>query len=280
MPIQVEVADASRKHPPESWIPLAKVEDAVVEVTLKTDAESPPAKVEVPCPTATVIAPAKVLVAVDVETMEPKVPSCAKSDLTKELVVVPEVVVLLVMVSEANEFAPEKVLASARSVEDADEPEVERQVPAMEKQPVVREIPLAKVEVPEVMASAVAEMPPPNVLVPCPAPTVIAPPKVEVAVVVPVKNAATTCPTTERRAYGEVVPIPRKPEFAKVRTSPLVAVLYEKILPVPIWVVDASATDDDAKIESGVYTTEPSESVSRVKRSHWVYLVSVPASVI
>ena len=36
----------------------------------------------------------------------------------------------------------------------------------------------------------------------------ISPPKVEVSVVVPVKYAPTTSPTTERVAYGEVVPMP------------------------------------------------------------------------
>ncbi len=42
--------------------------------------------------------------------------------------------------------------------------------------------------------------------------------------------------------------------------------------------MEARATDDEANIESGEYATEPSWRVSRVRRSHWVYLVSVPAS--
>ena len=44
--------------------PFAKVEVAVVERMLRTFAERPPAKVEVPCPAPTVIAAAKVEVAV------------------------------------------------------------------------------------------------------------------------------------------------------------------------------------------------------------------------
>jgi hypothetical protein len=57
-----------------------------------------------------------------------------------------------------------------------------RQVPAIAKQPEVRLKPLAAVEVaPPVSASASAEMPPAKVLVPCPAPTVIAAAKVLVA---------------------------------------------------------------------------------------------------
>ena len=58
-----------------------------------------------------------------------------------------------------------------------------RHTPAIEKQPAVRFAPLAKVEVPDVTLSRVVESPPAKVLVPCPAPTVIAAAKVEVAVV-------------------------------------------------------------------------------------------------
>ena len=54
----------SAKHPAVKFKPLAKVEEAVVEVTFKRLAETPPAKVEVPWPAPTVIAAAKVEVAV------------------------------------------------------------------------------------------------------------------------------------------------------------------------------------------------------------------------
>ena len=39
------------------------------------------------------------------------------------------------------------------------------------------------------------------------------PEKVEVAVVVAINRAATTSPTTESFAYGDVVPIPTRPRF-------------------------------------------------------------------
>ena len=63
------------------------------------------------------------------------------------------------------------------------EPPVERQVPEIEKHPAVRLIPLAKVEVDvsEVALKMFAESPAAKVDVPCPAPTVIAAAKVEVA---------------------------------------------------------------------------------------------------
>ena len=105
-----------------------------------------------------------------------------------------------------------KVLLSARMVEDAEVPPTERQVPAIAKQPVLRFIPLANVDVPEVMFSRVAESPPANVLVPCPAPTVMAAPNVLVAVVeVATKFCATTWPATESMEYGEEVPMPTTP---------------------------------------------------------------------
>ena len=64
-----------------------------------------------------------------------------------------------------------------------------RQMPPIAKQPLVKDKPFAKVEdaVVEVMLSKLAERPPANVDVPWPAATVIAPPKVEVAVVVAFK---------------------------------------------------------------------------------------------
>jgi len=52
------------KQPAVRFKPLAKVEEAVFEVALNMVAESPAAKVEVPCPAPTVIAAAKVEVAV------------------------------------------------------------------------------------------------------------------------------------------------------------------------------------------------------------------------
>ena len=70
----------------------------------------------------------------------------------------------------------------ARRVVDA--PEVLRQVPRIAKQPAERLKPFAAVFVAlPVSASWSAERPPAKVEVPCPAPTVIAPAKVEVAVV-------------------------------------------------------------------------------------------------
>ena len=61
------------------------------------------------------------------------------------------------------------------------EPPVERHVPEIEKQPAVRFMPPAEVEVPVPLIARL-------------------PPKVEVAVGVPVKLAATTSPTTESLA--------------------------------------------------------------------------------
>ena len=63
--------------------------------------------------------------------------------LANTFVAVALVVVLLRML--LNTFTPEKVLLSAKSVEDA--AEVPIHVPAIAKHPVVREIPLPKVEV-------------------------------------------------------------------------------------------------------------------------------------
>ena len=51
-------------QPPLTTMPFAKVEDAVFEVTLIDPAERPAANVDVPCPAPTVIAAAKVEVAV------------------------------------------------------------------------------------------------------------------------------------------------------------------------------------------------------------------------
>ena len=59
------------KHPPDKLIPLANVEEAPVLVMFSTLADNPPAKVEVPWPAATVIAPPKVEVAVEVATKLP-----------------------------------------------------------------------------------------------------------------------------------------------------------------------------------------------------------------
>jgi hypothetical protein len=52
------------KQPEVRLIPLANVDDAVADVALKIVAERPEAKVEVPCPAPTVMAAAKVEVAV------------------------------------------------------------------------------------------------------------------------------------------------------------------------------------------------------------------------
>ena len=65
-------------HPPVSTIPLANVEDAVADVMLSCVADNPPAKVDVPCPAPTVIAAAKVEVAVvEVAKTELKNPCAA-----------------------------------------------------------------------------------------------------------------------------------------------------------------------------------------------------------
>ena len=107
------------------------------------------------------------------------VPAVAERIEEKKLVEVDCVVVERRML--AKTFAPEKVLLSPRSVEDA--AVVPMQVPNIEKQPPVRLIPFAAVLVAlPVSASWRAESPPAKVLVPCPAATVIAPAKVEVAV--------------------------------------------------------------------------------------------------
>ena len=88
------------------------------------------------------------------------------------------------------------MLLSARRVEDA--LVVGRQVPAIAKQPVLRFTPLLNVEVPPVRLSWRAESPPANVLVPCPAPTVMAAAKVEVAVV-EVATMELNCPSEANR---------------------------------------------------------------------------------
>ncbi len=90
-------------------------------------------------------------------------------------------------------------MVSERSVEEAeDPPSPDRQVPLIEKHPPVKLIPLAKVEeaVVEVTFSRFVEIPPA---------------KVDVAVVVEMKELATTVPPTESFEYGDVVPIPTLP---------------------------------------------------------------------
>ena len=49
-PDVIQEPDESRKQPPDNWIPLAKVEVADVEVTLRAVVWTPPANVEVPVP--------------------------------------------------------------------------------------------------------------------------------------------------------------------------------------------------------------------------------------
>ena len=75
-------------------------------------------------------------------------------------------------------------------------------------------IPPAKVEVPapsDVMVPADRVKPVEDAKPPVDTP----PAKVEVAVVVAVKCEATTSPTTDNFAYGEVVPMPRLPALFK-----------------------------------------------------------------
>ena len=86
-----------------------------------------------------------------------------------------------------------------------------RHTPFREKHPVVTFTPFAIVDVPEVTFSCDAEMPPAKVDVPCPAPTVIAAAKVDVAVVDVAAILSVTIPvlpTTDRAAYGDVVATP------------------------------------------------------------------------
>ena len=121
----------------------------------------------------------------------------AKKEVEVELVLVLfNRVMFWKVVEEVKMFCPEKVLLLARRVDDA--VLSTRQTPAIAKQPPERLKPFAAVLVaPPVSANWSAETPLAKVLVPCPAPTVIAPPKVEVAVVVPMKFAAAIVPPTE-----------------------------------------------------------------------------------
>ncbi len=81
-----------------------------------------------------------------------------------------------------------------------------RHAPPTAKHPPAKVIPFANVEVAvvEVIFNALVCIPPA---------------KVDVAVVVPVKYAATTCPTTESGAYGELVPIPTRPFATSMATK-------------------------------------------------------------
>ena len=155
---------ASLKHPPESWIPPAKVL-VPVPVTLSAPVER-------------LVVVALVIVALVARRLV-KVAAVAVKIEANKLVEVAAVVVERMILLQI--LAPENVLESAKSVEDADEP-VERHTPAIAKQPVEREIPFWKVLLAlPVTLSCVAESPPAKVLVPCPAPTVIAAAKVLVA---------------------------------------------------------------------------------------------------
>lgn len=76
--VEVENCDAvvrqvplTAKQPLTILTPLPKVDDAVVDVRLRIEDDTPDANVDVPCPAATVIAPPKVEVAVEVEMMLP-----------------------------------------------------------------------------------------------------------------------------------------------------------------------------------------------------------------
>ena len=66
----------------------------------------------------------------------------------REFVLVALVEVPLVKVRSPKPLIPEKVLLSARRVEEAEEPPPERQVPAIEKQPAARLIPFEALVVP------------------------------------------------------------------------------------------------------------------------------------
>ena len=61
-PAEIQVP-LTEKHPLVRSIPLAKVEEAELDVMLRVRAERPAAKVEVPCPADTVSAAPKVEVA-------------------------------------------------------------------------------------------------------------------------------------------------------------------------------------------------------------------------
>ena len=93
------------------------------------------------------------------------------------------------------------------------EPPRLRQLPPTAKHPVAMLIPFAAVDVPVPLIAML-------------------PPKVLVAVVVPVKYAPTICPTTESFAYGLDVPMPTFP-FARNEASVRLFALISKIFPVP-----------------------------------------------
>lgn len=106
-------------------MPFAKVE-VPAPVMLRAVAERPAAKVLVPCPAPTVMAAAKVEVAVPVALRVVKRPNDPATVFAKkELVEVALVSVAFVAVIFANEFVPvkelvpEKVLLLARRVDDA-----------------------------------------------------------------------------------------------------------------------------------------------------------------
>ena len=133
---------------------MAKVEVAVVEVTVRTPVES-----------AVVVAPVAVkfvLVALVKVAFVPKrlvkVPRVAVKMDAKRLVLVACVEVLRRIFAKI--FCPLKVFASARSVDDA--PLVLRQVPAIAKHPDARLIPLTALVVPVPPSSVVVPIAKPN----------------------------------------------------------------------------------------------------------------------
>ncbi len=155
----------TEKQPAVRFRPFANVELAVVDDVLRIPAVIPPTNVDV---------------AVVVEIREPTV------------ILVP--VAETVFPSAENQANCPYVPALTVPVD----PGIPTQVPFIAKQPAVRFIPLAKVElaVVEVTLIKLVLTPPTNV---------------DVAVVVASNTAAVVVPTTESLEYGEVVPIPTLP---------------------------------------------------------------------
>ena len=102
--------------------------------------------------------------------------------------------------------------------------------PFIAKQPKLISIPCAKV----LVAVEDALICPFDPMVKSPAPVLLA-----------IENKFADCPPVpciDRLAAGVVVPIPRYPVLLRVRTS-LLLLLYEKIFPVPRWVLLANAIE-------------------------------------
>ena len=151
---------------------------------------------------------------------------------------------------------PLHVLLSARRVVDA-LPAPPIQVLLIAKHPPEMVIPFANVDVAVVEATWIA---PPATRRP--------PPRVVVAVVVPVKWLATTSPTTESFAYGEVVPMPTEPEkMLSPDTAKLVAVAFVEVelIIVRSRIVDDAVDRNPRSVGSVPNTRDPDPVLSVIK---------------